>query len=235
MPVILAVDTSSTACSAALLTQNSVHERFELTPKAHTRLVLPMVESVLAEAGMTLGDVDAIAFGRGPGSFTGVRIATSLVQGLAFGADLPVVPVSTLAAMALQAAHAQVPAHTSADILCAIDARMNEVYWAGFHYNDGNLIAVGDECVCAPSRLPAWQGDIAAYRVGAGSGWQYQSQFPAEVQLNLAQVVVDLEPRAREIALLGAQLYESGQQVLATEALPVYLRDEVTWKKLPGR
>lgn len=232
MSVILAVDTSSAACSAALKVGGKLFERFELTPKAHTRLVLPMIESVLEEAELSLSDVEAIAFGRGPGSFTGVRIATSIVQGLAYGADLPVVPISTLAALALQVARQEAG---SLELLCAIDARMNEVYWAAFQYDEGELSMISEERVTKPDQLPELANNRSAIRLGVGSGWQYSDEFPAWVGATTAKVYADIEPRAAEIALLGASAFEGGHGVSAQVALPVYLRDEVTWKKLPGR
>ena len=141
---ILALDTATEACSAALLIDGEIRERFEIAPRAHARLLLPMLEDLLAEAGLKPAQLDAIAFGRGPGSFTGLRIAASVAQGIAFAADLPVLPVSTLAALAwpaLRAARAD-------QVFAAIDARMGEIYCAGFGLAaQGELLMLSEEQV----------------------------------------------------------------------------------------
>ena len=134
---ILAIETSSAACSAALSVDGEVVERDALAPRQHAALILPMIESLLAESGCAVGELDAIAFGRGPGSFTGVRIAASIVQGIAFAADLPVIPVSTLAALAFGAMReSSVPR-----VIAALDARREEVYWACYERTADERVA----------------------------------------------------------------------------------------------
>ncbi|HDP89812.1 MAG TPA: tRNA (adenosine(37)-N6)-threonylcarbamoyltransferase complex dimerization subunit type 1 TsaB, partial [Thioalkalivibrio sp.] len=148
---ILAIDTATDACSAALFLDGEVTSRFELAPRRHTELILPMVGSLLEEAGLAVTDLDAVAFGRGPGAFTGLRIAAGVAQGLALGADLPVIPVSTLATMAQQ-----VMDEAGAEaVAAALDARMGEVYW-GCYRRDAEGVAepVGPETVCAPQAVP---------------------------------------------------------------------------------
>jgi tRNA threonylcarbamoyladenosine biosynthesis protein TsaB len=163
---ILAIDTSGEACSAALLTEKGLQQRLALEPRRHADLILGMVAALMEEADLRLRDLDALAFGRGPGSFTGVRIATAVVQGLAFGGDVPVVPVSTLAGLA-QGQHRRQGAR---QCLAALDARMGELYW-GRYVQDGQglMRLVGEEAVTTPAfaDLPeeaGWQG--------AGSGWE---------------------------------------------------------------
>ncbi len=152
---LLALDTSTEACSAALLIDGATTLRFEITERSHAELILPMVDSLLLEAGLELHDLDGLAFGRGPGGFTGLRIATGVVQGLAFGANLPVAPVSSLAAVA-----EQVPASEGEVVLVCNDARMGEVYWAAFRSDgSGEVEAVTAESVSPPDRVPL---DIAA-------------------------------------------------------------------------
>lgn len=223
---LLAIDTSTEACSAALLIAGEVRERHEIAPREHARLILPMLESLLAEAGLKLAQIDALAFGRGPGGFTGVRIATGVIQGLAFGADLPVAPVSSLAALA-QGAYRETGAQ---QILAAIDARISEVYWGAYRLGDAGLVTMeGDDTVCAPQHVPL---PVGAGWFGAGSGW---TTYEAELQTRLGGAVSTCDgqryPRAYDVALLGADIYQRGLAVSAEQVLPVYLRDEVAWKK----
>jgi tRNA threonylcarbamoyladenosine biosynthesis protein TsaB len=218
---LLALDTSTEACSAALWLDGDIHERFEIAPGAHSRLILPMIEDLCAQAGVQLKDMDALVFGRGPGSFTGVRIAASVVQGLAFGADLPVIPVSTLAALA-QGAWQQ---HQWARVLAALDARMGEVYWGAYERGaDGVMRAVQDECVVAPDQVPLPTGEWS----GAGPGW---ATYAATLQARCGERVVSsdgqLFPHAAYLLPIAAVEFQRGAVVTADQALPVYLRDQV--------
>jgi len=156
---ILALETATEACSAALNIDGEIRERFEIAPRGHSELILPMLESLLAEADIPLGQVDALAFGRGPGAFTGVRIGVGVAQGVAFGAELPVLPVSTLAALA--------QATDAGQVLAALDARMDEVYWGRYRRDERGLMRLqGEECVAAPEATPLAQGEDW---LGAGS------------------------------------------------------------------
>jgi tRNA threonylcarbamoyladenosine biosynthesis protein TsaB len=222
MTRLLAIETSSAACSAALFIDGHIEERHALAPRQHAALILPMIESLLAEAGLTVGELDACAFGCGPGSFTGVRIAASVTQGIAFAAGLPVVPVSTLAALAQGGMRESgIP-----QALAALDARKDEVYWGVYRQSaDDRPALVGEERVCKPALvdIPA-DGDW----VGVGSGWAaYGDDLAAQAGDRVVRVMPDLEPRARDVALLAASAYRAGLTVDATEALPVYLRNKV--------
>jgi tRNA threonylcarbamoyladenosine biosynthesis protein TsaB len=225
---LLALDTATEACSAALLIENEVIERYRLAPREHNRLLLPMVDELLADAGLALTDIDAVAFGRGPGSFTGVRIATGVVQGIAYAADLPVVPVSTLAAMALDA---MVETGCEHAFPC-IDARMGEVYWAAYRRVSGHAVEpVGPESVICPDLVELPDGIEG---VGIGSGWatyddRLRQRLPPQ---SVSQVFADRFPRASLIARLGADMFGRGVRLRAEEAQPVYLRDNVARK--PG-
>lgn len=214
---LLAVETATEACSAALWLDGAVAQRLEVQPRGHARLLLPMVEALLAEAGLQLRMLDGIAFGRGPGSFTGVRIAAGVVQGLALGADLPVAPVSTLAALA-EGARRETGA---ARVLAALDARMGEIYWGAFEERGGRMQARGAEALLRPDtpRLPAgaWHG--------AGHGW---ALLPTGLRARLAACEPERLPQARDVAVLGAGVLAGGGGVAAHEAVPVYLRDRVT-------
>ncbi len=226
---LLAIDTSTEACSAALWLEGEVHQHYQIAPREHGQLILPMIESLLADAGLTLAQMDTLAFGRGPGGFTGVRIANGVIQGLAFGADLPVVPVSSLAALA-QGAHTDMNA---THILAAIDARMGEVYWGVYHSPENGLVVqIEQEIVCLPQQVPLPNAGLNHHWVGAGSGWLTYAQ---PLQARLGNKVSSWDghryPQARHIAQLGADAFQRGLAVSAEHALPVYLRDEVAWKK----
>jgi tRNA threonylcarbamoyladenosine biosynthesis protein TsaB len=208
-----------------LLWQGDIIERYQIAPRKHAQLILPMVESLMAEAGTSLTQLDALAFGRGPGSFTGVRIAAGVIQGLAFGADRPVVPVSTLAALAQSACRET----RQPRILAVLDARIQEVYWGAYQMGENNLVQLqGQECVCRPGQVPLPQdGDW----YGAGSGWEaYAEPLREHLGPTVTGWHADMYPRAYDVALLGADGYLHGMAVAAELALPVYLRDEVTHK-----
>lgn len=219
---LLALDTATEACSAALLIGDAMLERYEVAPRAHARLLLPMLDSLLAEAGVRLADLDAIAFGRGPGSFTGVRIAASVVQGLAYGADLPVVPVSTLVALARAALQQSSATH----VLAAIDARMDEIYWASYQRDArGEPQALSEERVTSAEDL-AIDGDADWY--GIGTGWAaYESVMRLHFGNRLLGCDAQALPRATHIAYLAALDFAEGKALSAEQALPVYIRNQV--------
>lgn len=181
-----------------------------------------MVQEMLAEGGQVLTQLDAIAFGRGPGSFTGLRICAGVVQGLAFGADLPVVPVSSLAALA--------QGIDAPRVLAAFDARMHQVYWGAYVRNALGMTAlVGEEKVLTPMQVPV--PDDAGW-IGAGSGWdQYAVVLTARLKHRVAAWHAQCFPRARFVAQLGVYLYEQGTALSPEQALPVYLRDNVAAKQ----
>ena len=217
---ILALDTATEACSAALLCDGSIHERHDVAPRRHAQLILSMVDAVLAQAGLGLHRLDAIAFGRGPGAFTGVRIAAGVTQGLALGAGLPVLPVSSLAALA------QAALGNGAVVLPALDARMGEVYWAAYASGrDGLAAALGDEQVASPDavRVPS-SGPI----FGVGSGWKtYRERLRRALPGQVGGIDPERFPVAKDILPLAVRDYNAGRCVGAQQALPVYLRDKV--------
>jgi tRNA threonylcarbamoyladenosine biosynthesis protein TsaB len=216
---ILAIDTATERCSVALRTPRRTFDRVIDTPRGHADLILTLVQDVLGEAQLALADLDAIAYGRGPGAFTGVRIAIGVAQGLAFGASLPTVGVSDLAAVAQQVAVA------GDRVLVCMDARMNEVYWGLFDCDAGGLVvAVGIEQVSAPASVDA--GD--AITKLAGTGFR---AYPELAERFAMLAPTDALPRAAEIALLGAAALRNGEGRPAHEAQPVYLRDNVAVAK----
>ncbi|HYL03799.1 MAG TPA: tRNA (adenosine(37)-N6)-threonylcarbamoyltransferase complex dimerization subunit type 1 TsaB [Steroidobacteraceae bacterium] len=226
---ILALDTATENCSAALLDDGRLTARELLLERGHAEHILGMIDEVLAAAGASLGGLTAIAYGRGPGAFTGVRLAASVTQGLAFGAGLPVVPVSDLRALAQRLLDLE-PA-TQRVLVCS-DARMHEVYLGCFERGAGGLAAaVSEEQVSKPDAvsLPAaWRA--APHSPGfraMGSGF---AAYPALRQAfagALAEGLEALRPRAAEIALLAAPEVAAGRVLPAEQALPVYLRDDV--------
>ena len=223
MAKILALDTSTDACSVALYLDGEVKEDFRVIPRQHTQQLLPMVQEILADAELAIADLDAIAFGRGPGSFAGIRIATGVAQGLAFAAELPLVPVSTLAAIALQQ-HQQ--GHER--VIAALDARMDEVYWGAFRLDAGLPVLVDQERVDAPANVALPDEHVWH---AAGSGWRYLEDMSAAIQSAVNEPDVECYPRAGSMASLAAAAFEKGDTVAPEDALPVYLRDEVAWKK----
>ncbi|MDR2877448.1 MAG: tRNA (adenosine(37)-N6)-threonylcarbamoyltransferase complex dimerization subunit type 1 TsaB [Chromatiales bacterium] len=219
---LLALETSTIACSAALLIDGEIRERYEIAPRRHADLLLPMLDALLAEAGITPRDLDALAFGRGPGAFTGLRIAAAVAQGVAFAADLPVVPVSTLAALAQDG----VDDGAGQRILTAMDARIGEVYWGAFEVGTNGLVVARDEeRVCAPEEVSVPEGDNW-YGVGDGLS-AYAEALTNAAGEALRSSDAARWPRARAVARLAAHDYARELAVPAVAALPVYLRERV--------
>ena len=221
--VLLAIETATESCSAALGVGDVVIERSEIAPRRHAELILPMIESLLAEAGLRRRDLAGIAVGRGPGAFTGVRLAISIAQGLALGLDLPVVPVSSLAALALDAPLADAE---DGAILAVIDARMGEVYAGAFRRRaDGLVEAIGPESVGRAEQL------VLPARTNwsvVGTGWDaYRDALLARLPAPPRFADGARYPQARAILRLAAAQFAHGEGVLPELALPVYLRDKV--------
>lgn len=231
---LLALDTSTEACSVALQYHDQILTVDEVCPQQHSKRILPMVQQVLNESGLSLGQLDGIVFGRGPGSFTGVRIGVGVSQGLAFGADLPVFGVSTLQAMA----QAAVRLHQATQVVAAIDARMAEVYLAMYQCAPNGLMqAVGTELARKPADLPALAMTGSTWAVGTGLV-TYRDAFVqwAERQAVALQISEQIVlPSAQDMLTLAVPAWHQQQFVSAELAEPVYVRDEVTWQKLPGR
>lgn len=226
---ILAIDTSSDACSVAVLTNNVITERFQLAPRQHNTLILPMIEQVLKEADLTLSQLNAIAFGCGPGSFTGLRVAASVVQGIAFAADIPVIPISTLNALAQGALHE----YGATQVIAAIDARINEIYWAAYQADDQLMRALTTETVCTPEEMVLASG--ACLWQGVGSGWDtYHNILQQKVGKQLQKWLPQCYVKAQDIVKLAEIAYQNGNLVQADQALPVYLRDQVVKEKPHG-
>ncbi|WP_457674622.1 tRNA (adenosine(37)-N6)-threonylcarbamoyltransferase complex dimerization subunit type 1 TsaB [Thiolapillus sp.] len=222
---LLALDTTEDSCSAALCIDDEMYWRFELAPRRHSELILPMAESLLAEAELALSQLDGLAFSRGPGSFTGIRIATGVAQGMALGADLPVVPVSTLAALAQGALREQ----GARQVLSALDARMGEVYWAWCELEAGVMQVAGNGEQVGPAADVQFAPGEDAW--GAGSGWAaHGDELMAATGIGATRVLAGQPVHARDVATLGLAALASGQAVAVEQALPVYIRDNVAAK-----
>jgi tRNA threonylcarbamoyladenosine biosynthesis protein TsaB len=221
---VLALDAATEACSAALLTGGAVTERFEVIGRGHAERLLPMADELLREAGLALTELDGIAFGRGPGGFTGLRIAAGIAQGLAAGSRRAVVPVSNLAAVAAAAARAS----GQPRVLACMDARMGQVYWAAFDCGGDRPRALDVERLSHPDEVKLPSG---APWYGAGHGFAAYPDIARRLSGALATVDAALLPRAADIARIGARELEAGGGLEASQALPVYLRDEVVHRR----
>jgi tRNA threonylcarbamoyladenosine biosynthesis protein TsaB len=216
---VLAIDTSTELCSAAVVTRDGRSIlRSMLTERSHADLILPMIDEVLAEARLRLQDLDGMAFGRGPGGFTGLRIAAGVIQGLAFGAGLPVAPVSSLAAVAYLTSPA-----VAGEVLVCNDARMNELYWACYRVEADGIVAVMPEHVGPPDRI----APPAGVRHFAGNGVARFPDLRARLEAAGLHFHDGLYPRADAIARLGAAMLARGEGVDAAQAVPTYVRDDV--------
>ncbi len=223
---ILALETSTEYCSVALWQDGTVSERCELVGQKHSEVLMSMLDALLREAGVTVKQVDGIAFGKGPGSFTGARIACGVAQGLAFGANLSVVGVCTLQALA--------EASGKDKVIAAIDARMGEMYLAVYEKRDGDWTAVIDPCLCKAESAPMVAGENW---FGVGSGFAMSSPSPGGrgklVQRYASQLIgVDEKavPQASAVVRIGVRGFAQGAAVDAALALPLYLRDKVALK-----
>jgi len=221
---ILALDTATEACSAALLLGDTLIGRYEEPRRGHAELILPMIDALLSEANVTLRELDCLAVGRGPGAFTGVRIAVSVAQGLAFGAERLIVPISDLAALAQRSADV----HRARNVLACMDARIGEVYWGAFEVRpDGLVEPTTPERVSSPGMVEV---STATEWFGAGTGWTAHPDLAARLHASgakLTKIDGSLLPRAHEVARLAARDFTRGRAVPPEQALPVYLRDTV--------
>lgn len=221
---ILAIETATEACTVALRFNNEVLERYEIKPRAHSLLVLPMIEDLLSEAEISRTELDAIAFGCGPGAFTGVRIAASITQGIAFAIDIPVAPVSTLAGLA-QGAYRK---YGLRQVLPVLDARMDEVYFTQCTLDQSGIMrARSPEIVVAPDQVEL---PNTGHWLGIGSGWDRYHDVLLRQQSSAVTWNPGRLPHAQDIAFIGQVMVGQGKAVVAEEAVPVYIRDQVASK-----
>ena len=222
---LLAFETSTEACSVALWLDGEVRERFELAPRRHAELSLPWAEALLAEAGIARSELDAIALGRGPGAFTGVRLAIAVAQGIALALDRPLLPVSTLATLALRAP-ATAGEGAPRRVYAAIDARMGEVYTGAFELRDGEAVALDGERVCAPDQAVV-PGDDPGW-LGVGTGFAAADGALAQrLAPRFAAIDAQALPHAADLARLAAAAYARGEAIAPEKVEPAYLRNNV--------
>ncbi len=217
---VLAIDTSTESCSVALLDGAMTSVRQEILERGHAERVLPMVDELLAATGLALVELDGIAFGRGPGAFTGLRIAAGVTQGLALGANLKVAPVSSLAAVA-----ALVPAAAGETVLACNDARMGEIYWGVFRVEPNGLVSFLSAEFVSPAENVGRGAPPATH--AAGNALAAYPELAERLEHGGLSTHSGIYPRADAIARLGAAMLMAGAGVTAEQALPVYVRDDV--------
>lgn len=241
---ILAIETSTIACSAALLIQSQsdpvIYESWKNAPRQHTDLILPMLDDVLQHAGCSLSDIDALAFGCGPGAFTGVRIASSVIQAISYAGNINVVSVSSLAALAqgilrTKSSTQSTQADAYQNIVVASDARMNEVYIACYQKQGDKMLLIGEEKLLKPENMGSFIQDFCNNHpqwAAVGSGWlEYESLIePQLIDFPYADRICDCLPHAQDIAFLAMDKLAKGEYGDAQTALPVYLRNDVAKK-----
>jgi tRNA threonylcarbamoyladenosine biosynthesis protein TsaB len=228
MTGLLAIETATDACSVAVYLNGQLSERHAIAPRQHSKLLFALLEELLPGGNLPDQGIEAIAYGCGPGSFTGLRIAASAVQGLAYSSNLPAIAVSTLAVLA-QSALRLGEVEAGDVVLCALDARINEVYGAVYVFEDNLAVLREGPWACAPSEIsPDEPGLLRA----VGSGCSFLSQFPQALRTRIHSNNPDLLPFARDIAPLALAKYARGEVQSPGQVQPVYVRDEITWKKL---
>lgn len=222
--IILSIETATDACSVAIITPTKTYSLFVIEPQSHAKLLIGMINDLCAQAGVTLKDIDAFAFGSGPGSFTGVRIAASVIQGLAFGVEKPVIAVPSLQALAQQS----FDINGCENIIAMLDARMQEVYWGGYKANPNNLVTtILADRLQNPDNFMV---DPVVRWVAVGTGVAAYSDLIKRNNHNLVTDVAILYPRAQEVAKIAADLFKRGLILQPSDAVPTYIRDDVAKK-----
>lgn len=228
MTGILAIETATDACSLAVCLNGEYRERHVIAPRQHSQLFFSMLGDLLPGGNLVECGIEVIAYGCGPGSFTGLRIAASAAQGLAFSSRLPVVAVPTLSVLAQTALRLGVTASDDT-VLCTLDARINEIYSAVYSYESDLAVLREGPWACAPGEL-APEGEGALYAVG--SGCQFNMQFRSSLRARVQAYALDVLPAARDMIPLALAKFRRGEVQVARDVQPVYVRDEISWKKL---
>ena len=228
MTGILAIETATDTCSVAVSIDGQIRERYEVAPRQHNQLIFSMLEELLPGGTLKEQGIELIAYGCGPGSFTGLRIAASAVQGLAYSCGLPAVAVPTLAILA-QNALRKGEVNANQKVLSTLDARINEVYSAVYEYENDLASLCEGPWACAPN-------DLALEKSGAltlvGDGDRFLEHFPEALRAKIVSTRIDIVPLARDMIPLALAKFQNGDIQSAEEVQPVYVRDEISWKKL---
>lgn len=227
---ILAIETATDACSVAWSDNGRVQQRHEIAPRQHNQRLFAFLAELLPSGHLREHGIEAVAYGCGPGSFTGLRIAASAVQGLTYATGLPAIAVSTLAVQA-QTACRQGLAEDGQLILSTLDARINEVYSAWFRVSAGKVCEITTAQASSPDQVQLFAG--AEDAVAIGSGCQFLERMPVALQHALSKVAVQVVPEARDLITLASDQLQEGEVQAAAEVQPVYVRDEINWKKIP--
>lgn len=228
---ILAIDTSLNGCSVALMMENKIYEHYQLAPKQQASLILSMIKSLLTEKNLPLKNLDLLTFACGPGSFTGTRIAAGVIQGLAIGANLPAIPVSTLQIMAQKCWREYSANH----VMVCLDARMQEIYWGVYQLNDQQIMqSVIPDTLCFPADLPEifhYQNQNDYFAIG--TGWDlYPELLQKQLSYKPNNILPNFQPSAQDIIPLAAHKFLQEKNFVPENAVPVYLRDTGIWKKI---
>lgn len=229
MTGILAIDTATDACSVALYLDGEYRERYEFIPRRHSQRLFAMLGSLLPDGRLREHGIDAIAYSEGPGSFTGLRIGASAVQGLAYASGLPAIGISTLALQAQTALRTRA-ATADQSLLSLIDARINEIYYAPCHYEDGLAVLQQPPRVCSPQDLQPLAGYESLHAIG--SGCALLEAASEQMRKQLGAMSPDILPCARDLVPLALECLRRGATKTAQQVQPVYVRDEISWKKL---
>ncbi|MBA6412526.1 tRNA (adenosine(37)-N6)-threonylcarbamoyltransferase complex dimerization subunit type 1 TsaB [Parahaliea sp. F7430] len=230
MANFLALDTSTDACSLALLLDQQITQQHEIIPRQHSQRLFAMLQQLLPHGRLRELGIDAVVYGVGPGSFTGLRICASAVQGLCFANKLPAIPVSTLLAQAYTA-YREGLIHSGDYILSTVDAHMGELYWSLCQVHDDHIEVLEGPQVSRPESLPV-SLDAGQKVVGIGSGLLLAEQMPQDLQQRLQACYPELLPQAQDLFKPAEIAWRQGQLQKAEQVCPVYVRDEVSWKKL---
>jgi tRNA threonylcarbamoyladenosine biosynthesis protein TsaB len=222
---LLAIDTSSDACSVAVQVGSEILEKHVIEPRAHTRILLPMIRELLSKAELAPTDLDALVLGNGPGSFIGMRIGASVAQGICYGANLKIAPVSSLAAVAQET----MELHKADRVIVAQDARMNEVYVGQFSMIDGIAQLIGQERICAIGPIDSLPDGIVA----AGAAWQKYDALVINNKDSIDVIAEVIVPRAKSLLPIGSGVFRAGQAIAPELLLPAYIREKVAEKPMP--
>ena len=228
MTGILAIETATDTCSIAVSIDGKIRECHEVAPRQHNELLFSMLKELLPDGTLREQGIDLVAYGCGPGSFTGLRIAASAVQGLAYSCGLPAVAVPTLAILA-QNALRRGEVSAADTILCALDARVNEVYSAVYQYKDKRPVLRDGPWACSPENLAL---DMSGSLTVVGDGGRFLEQFPEPLRVSVVATLIDIMPRARDMIPIALAKFQNGEIQSPGQVQPVYVRDEISWKKI---